>query len=281
MSTAAPIAFERADMPRPTLHQRIADSLESRIKDGSLGRGSELPSEAQLMREFGVARGTIRRAVATLNDRGLVEVRQGRNTRVRRSEAAARVPSLVSFSRWGAEFSVPVGQSVISVARGRAAAAAAAWLAIEPAAPVVTLIRLRTVKRLPVMVERIVFPEATGGHLLSCDLESGSVFDYLRERGVRWDSSSHVLDAVPADQVDSEALEVPPDAPLLRVRRVSRDSAGVPIEFADERYRVDRTTLRADQHLTERAVLERQLEGDLARAGGEAEAAAGHPAPGH
>lgn len=57
--------------PRPYF-QQVADAIQARIKAGKLKRGDKLPSEAELMEEFDVARGTARRAVQELRDRGLV-----------------------------------------------------------------------------------------------------------------------------------------------------------------------------------------------------------------
>lgn len=65
--------------PRPYF-QQVADEFAARIKAGKLKRGDKLPSEAELMDEFDVARGTARRAVEELRDRGLVQTFRARGT---------------------------------------------------------------------------------------------------------------------------------------------------------------------------------------------------------
>lgn len=67
--------------PRPYF-QQVADELAARIKAGKLKCGDKLPSEAELMEEFDVARGTARRAVQELRDRGLVVTFAARGTYV-------------------------------------------------------------------------------------------------------------------------------------------------------------------------------------------------------
>ena len=64
------------------LWRQLADILRARIRDGRLEPGLVIPSEKQLEQEFGLARGTARKAVAQLRDEGLVETVMGRGTYV-------------------------------------------------------------------------------------------------------------------------------------------------------------------------------------------------------
>lgn len=63
-----------------TLAQTVVAGLKSRILDGSLGPGTKLPSEAELIEEYGVSRTVIREAVTRLRAEGLVETFQGRGS---------------------------------------------------------------------------------------------------------------------------------------------------------------------------------------------------------
>jgi GntR family transcriptional regulator len=51
-----------------------------RISNGSWPPGSRLPSEDSLVQEFAVSRTTIRAAIQSLVQRGLVEMRRGKGT---------------------------------------------------------------------------------------------------------------------------------------------------------------------------------------------------------
>ncbi|UWZ40801.1 GntR family transcriptional regulator [Dactylosporangium roseum] len=59
------------DGPTP-VYVQIADIIQQRIEAGELQPNRPIPSELALQQEFGVARGTARRAVELLRDRGLV-----------------------------------------------------------------------------------------------------------------------------------------------------------------------------------------------------------------
>lgn len=71
---------ESAESPGgPVLqYQRIAADLRERIGTGDLEPGAVIPSEAALVNQYGVSRGTARQALIELQGAGLVEVRQGK-----------------------------------------------------------------------------------------------------------------------------------------------------------------------------------------------------------
>jgi GntR family transcriptional regulator len=55
-------------------YAQVSRHLERRIKAGELAPGARLPGERDLAAEYGVALGTIRKAVAILKEQGLVVV---------------------------------------------------------------------------------------------------------------------------------------------------------------------------------------------------------------
>ena len=59
------------DGPVPPYLQ-LAEILAGRIERGDWQPNRPIPSELQLVQEFEIARGTVRRAVAVLRERGLV-----------------------------------------------------------------------------------------------------------------------------------------------------------------------------------------------------------------
>jgi DNA-binding GntR family transcriptional regulator len=70
-------------------YRQLASALRERISSGELAPGKRMPSEKDLHDEFGLARETVRRALAVLRAEGLIEVRQGHGTFV--VEAPQRV----------------------------------------------------------------------------------------------------------------------------------------------------------------------------------------------
>jgi GntR family transcriptional regulator len=64
-------------------YRHIADSLMSRIRCGEIGRGSRLPGEVDLAETYEVSRSTIRQALASLQQAGLIETWTGAGSFVR------------------------------------------------------------------------------------------------------------------------------------------------------------------------------------------------------
>lgn len=67
------------DGPTP-LYVQVADAIGARINRGELQPNRPIPSENQLVQEYGIARGTARKAIELLRDRGLVTTVVGRGT---------------------------------------------------------------------------------------------------------------------------------------------------------------------------------------------------------
>ena len=78
--------MEKAETPK---HRQVYRSLEREIQDGRWKEGDRLPSEADLVRQFGASRITVGRAVRDLQRAGLVERRAGSGTYVRTRPAVA------------------------------------------------------------------------------------------------------------------------------------------------------------------------------------------------
>ncbi|MEV7020747.1 GntR family transcriptional regulator [Kitasatospora sp. NPDC093558] len=62
---------------------QIAADLAAQIKSGALAPGATVPSESELMQRYGVASGTVRKAIAELRTTQLIETHHGRGSFVR------------------------------------------------------------------------------------------------------------------------------------------------------------------------------------------------------
>jgi DNA-binding GntR family transcriptional regulator len=59
---------------------QISGDIAGQVQRGELAAGDRLPSEAALAEHYGAARGTVRRALADLRDRGLIVTVFGKGT---------------------------------------------------------------------------------------------------------------------------------------------------------------------------------------------------------
>lgn len=225
-------------MDRP-LHDQIAANLRQRIAEGHLSVGSPLPSEAQLGDQWRTSRGPIRQALAALRAEGLIGGGRGKPPVVQRQTLSQPFDTFLSFSRWADDLGHTPGQRTLEVALRPASASLAELLEVDEGEPVVQLLRLRLLDGQPTMIERSTFVEHIGRALFDHDCDSGSIYAFLTGRGLEVGDARHVIDAVGADEIDVDLLDLAPGAPLLRERRLARTADGEPFEFSDDRYRPD------------------------------------------
>ncbi|MDQ0471901.1 transcriptional regulator NanR [Labrys wisconsinensis] len=88
-----------ATIRRRKLYEEIADDLERMIQDGQYAPEDLLPSERDLMSQYGVGRPAVREALFHLRKMGLVEVRSGERARVTRPTPAFVIGTLSGTAR--------------------------------------------------------------------------------------------------------------------------------------------------------------------------------------
>ncbi|MFJ1301809.1 FadR/GntR family transcriptional regulator [Pseudomonadota bacterium AL_CKDN230030165-1A_HGKHYDSX7] len=79
MSNATPITAVPQRRPR-NLAQGLVESITERIRGGEIAPGQKLPTESEIMRQFGVSRTVVREALSRLQAAGLVETHHGVGT---------------------------------------------------------------------------------------------------------------------------------------------------------------------------------------------------------
>ncbi|GAB3661957.1 GntR family transcriptional regulator [Actinocorallia lasiicapitis] len=246
-------------MSSEPLYAKLAGALRGRITDGSLPVGGPLPSEARLAEEFGASRGTVRQALSALRNEGLIEGGQGRQPVVRRPPMGQPFETFLSFTAWAELAGHRPGQRTIEIARRGANPDAAAALGLQPGDPVIDVLRLRLIDGQPVMLERSSWVLELGLLLLEFDTDTGSIYAGLLARGADLAAATHTIDAIAAPADDARLLELAEGSPLLRERRTATTGEGVPVEYADDRYRPDRATFTIANTRTRRLAVVRDM----------------------
>jgi GntR family transcriptional regulator len=225
------------------VHAQIEDWLAGAIAAGQLAPGDRLPAEHDLAGWLGVSRMTLRHALSELAQRGLVIRAVGRHggTFVAEPKLDQDVTTLAGFSEQLRRHGMVAGARVLTAARIEAGPAAAAALHLPAGDPVLEVRRIRLADGQPMVLEHSQFPASLFGDLLDCRLD-GSLYDLLAERfGQRPHRARESFEPVIAGVREAEALEVDEGAPLLRVERTAYSPAGLPLEYARDLFRGDRT----------------------------------------
>src|SRR5262245_28643939 len=79
------------------LYYQLQQEIERQIANGALAPGSRLPSEDELVRQYGVSRTTVRKAIQELERMEIVEVKRGRGTYVQPQKITQELMELTGF----------------------------------------------------------------------------------------------------------------------------------------------------------------------------------------
>jgi GntR family transcriptional regulator len=219
------------------LYQQVHDLLVGRIVAGEWKPGDALPPEPSLARTFKVSQGTVRTALAALEQRNLVVRRQGKGTFV-----ATHTPQRALFHFFhlvgddGAR-ALP-SHRLLAVANARAAQAERRALALRAGAPVTRLKRLRLLGGRVAIVERISVPRALFpglGEGTRASLPNELYRHYETVYGVTVARAVERLKAVAATPAEAQALGLAAGAPLLEIDRIAYALDGRAVEWRRSR----------------------------------------------
>ena len=209
------------------LWRQVADGIERGIADGRFVAGEKLPGEMEIAETYRVNRHTVRRALATLAERGLVRAERGSGTYVETRRLAYPLRSRTRFSEIvGAGGREPRGQ-FIDATEEEATRELARELGLKTGAPLVRIESVRLADRTPICVsttwlsaER--FPDA------------GKVFANVRSMtklvahyGIRdFRRASTRITAGIVDATDAARLDLALGRPMLVVDSTDVDTDG-------------------------------------------------------
>lgn len=97
------------------MYAQIAEDLEHQIKDGVIKSGNQLPSERELGQKYRVSRITVRQAISSLEQQGLVYSVQGKGTYVRQAAIRQNLMKVTSFSKTLQEKGLKASTIVLSI----------------------------------------------------------------------------------------------------------------------------------------------------------------------
>ena len=210
-------------------HRRIEQVLRERIT--AMQPGDRLPSDAELVAEFGVSRMTARNAMQQLSDEGLIAREPGRGSFVAEAPTHRRSDRLMTFTREMRRRGLEPSSQVLERSLRPATGTEAATLGLPDGAAVVHVRRLRCADGRPMAIETAVLVGATASVVLDADLEHGSLHELLGRAGFVLRRGSGTIEAAAATDDDATTRWSPgaAQAPgqslqvdLGRVQRVRR-----------------------------------------------------------
>jgi GntR family transcriptional regulator len=218
---------------RTIRYQEIAQTMRQRVH--LVGPGHVLPSESEMSSEFGVSRVTVRRALETLRDEGLVESRQGFGWFVATAPLQQQLGRLETIESQLEARGLRTERQILEFAFVKAPTRVAARLG---AVQVLRVKRLNLADGAPFAVVTVWCPADAGQHLSRRDVEQRPFYELL---GVQLRGAVQTIGAAAASELDAELLQVPTGSPVLRCERLTTTVAGDPILLSEFIFPAHRT----------------------------------------
>ncbi|WP_307805336.1 GntR family transcriptional regulator [Streptomyces spirodelae] len=220
------------------LYFQLSQQLESAIERGKLAPGSLLGNEIELAGRLGLSRPTVRQAIQSLVDKGLLVRRRGIGTQVVHSQVKRPMELSSLYDDLEAAGQRPATQ-VLRQCVEEATAQVAAALAVPEGTEVLLVERLRLAHGEPMAHMRNHLPAG----LLTPregELENTGLYRLMRSAGVTLHSARQTVGARVADAAEAKLLGETEGAPLLTMERTTYDDTGRAVEYGSHLYRASR-----------------------------------------
>lgn len=209
------------------LYIQLQSRIRNAIHEGALRAGQFLPAEREIGERLEVSRVTVRRAIDTLVQEGLLVQRQGAGTFVtQRLEQPLNL--LKSYTEIMAEQGKLPRSRWIDRSMGIASAEEAQALQLSDGDEVVRFNRLRLADDQPMALELATVPRCFIDNPFSVE---ESLYKVLRSMGARPVKAQQRLRAIIIDPERAGYLDIPVDSAALYIERLGMLSDGTPVEF--------------------------------------------------
>jgi DNA-binding GntR family transcriptional regulator len=220
----------------PPKYAQVVTEIQRRIERGEYPPGTLLPSEHQLVEEFGVSRPTIVKSLGTLRLDGWIDTQQGKGSFVRGRPALAGAertrPAHDVLELPEAELSGELVQAGVKLAPPHVTS----LLGLEPGARAFVRQRLLSEDGEPAELASawVTLDLAKGTDLASPDPLAESLRHHLQARKkIRLDHAIEQITARHPSGEEAALLQVAPDAPVLSVIVTAYDATGKALQVSD------------------------------------------------
>ncbi|MBC9712813.1 GntR family transcriptional regulator [Streptomyces sp. TRM66268-LWL] len=220
------------------LYYQLSRQLEEAIEQGKLAPGSLLGNEIDLAGRLGLSRPTVRQAIQSLVDKGLLVRRRGVGTQVVHSQVKRPLELSSLYDDLESAGQRPATHVLHNVLEP-ASAEVAAMLGVAEGADVHRVERLRLAHDEPVAYLRNHLPVGLLP-LETADMEATGLYKLMRNAGVTLHSARQAIGARAATAAEAARLGENEGAPVLTMARTTYDDMGRAVEYGSHIYRASR-----------------------------------------
>ncbi|MPZ53593.1 MAG: UTRA domain-containing protein [Acidimicrobiia bacterium] len=200
-----------------SLHQQLTSRLRAEAE--RLGEGASIPSELDLVETHGISRTTVRRAIDTLVEEGVLVRRHGRGTFVATPRLGHTLDRVGAFVETFLAHGLEPESEVLSFQWKTDPAELPPELGADSTASLF-LERLYRIEGEPRAFAYVYIPEPFGASISRADIEQHPSFQVIQERsGIMVHHARVTVCSRAANERTAQILDLPPGSPLLVLYR--------------------------------------------------------------
>ncbi|EDM98779.1 UbiC transcription regulator-associated domain protein [Pseudoflavonifractor capillosus ATCC 29799] len=214
------------------LYYQIEESIRAQIESGELAPGEKLPTEQWYCSFFGVSRMTLRKALQDLINAGVIERSRGQGPTVAQPRLSQQLVRFSGLYDTLEAQGLHVTTRILSIGKKRAGALEASRLSVPEGTEILALRRLRFVHESPIALQHTCLRGDITGPIRSADLEDGSLYHLLEERGVCIERATQKFTACIPTKAQCRMFSLSEETPLLYTERTSFLKDETALEFS-------------------------------------------------
>lgn len=219
---------------------QIHNEIRKEIESGKWAVGERIPSERQLSQDFDVSRMTLRQAIQTLVDEGILQRQVGSGTYVASSKVQEKMSGTTSFTEITESQGKQPSSKTVSYHVADPSISEMKKLKLNDGDQVLRMERIRYADKQPICFEVATIPVNIVNSLNKKDITS-SLYKALEDKaGLKLGNATQTVSAILASEKIANFLNVKRGSAVLRVRQVTTLDDERPFEYVRSQYAGDR-----------------------------------------
>lgn len=221
------------------IYIRIHNSIKESIEEGKWKVGERIPAERELAEKFGVSRMTLRQAVQTLVDEGILERRVGAGTFVAREKVQEKMSGITSFTEIMKTQGKQPSSKTVSYQVTMPSLSECEHLKLKADTTILRMERIRYADEVPICFEITTLPYDLVKNYQRSQITK-SLYQTLAHHGLHVGHAQQIVSASSASEKIADYLKIKRGAPILKLRQITQLSNGRPFEYVQTQYAGER-----------------------------------------
>lgn len=222
-------------------YNQIYSDLLASITTQRLERGARLPSETELMDTYQASRGTVRKAIDQLQERGFAQKIHGKGAFVLSTNPIEfQLAGIVSFQETHPRLGNDVSTEVVEMCQVPLEGALLEHINAEPGSPITRIKRVRRIdgKRVILDINHFVSEVIPD---LSADIAEHSIYAHIEQTlQLQIAYAQRTIEAVPCSKDDHHHLDLDGQSHVIVVSNQTFLQDGRQFEYTESRHTLDK-----------------------------------------